>query len=185
MDKEIKQLTKALELGSMRIAAALEGLAHAIRPPPNGLVLGITSGDVAIGARESVRLETRSQIPVHLQRLEIPTWLRECFEIEDLIIGSRSLFPSGAPVHAAVFADPAVGLGGELVQVSQNVSLRVRNTSGAPCPFRATFICSGRAAHDQICGCGHRYAQHSPQPHPANANRVACALCDCSMLRPF
>lgn len=103
--------------------------------------LGFDSeANVAAGA--TVTVTTQPQIPFRVERLVVPSDLAGSFVVEELTVGKNPQLAAVVGVPARVFDERAVGvrLRGDTAQVSQNVSLRITNISGAPVRFRACVI---------------------------------------------
>lgn len=104
--------------------------------------LGFDSGATLIPAGGTVTINSQPQIPFRCERIVIPSDIAGGFVVEDFMVGKNSQFANDQPVPGRIFAENAVGvrLRTGTAQVSQNVVLRVTNTTGAPLRFRAAVI---------------------------------------------
>lgn len=103
--------------------------------------LGFDSG-VAVGAGLVATITSQPQIPFRVERLVVPSDIAGSFVLEDFIVGKNPQLANSTPVPARVFDERAVGvrLSGDTAQVSQNVTIRCQNISGAGVRFRAAVI---------------------------------------------
>ena len=103
--------------------------------------LGFDS-EVAIAAGATATITTQPQIPFRVERLVVPSDLAGSFVVEELTVGKNPQLAANVGVPARIYDERAVGmrLRGDTAQISQNVSLRVTNISGAPVRFRAAII---------------------------------------------
>ncbi len=105
--------------------------------------LGFPETDIAAGATENV--VTFPQIPFRGERLLVPSDICGLFSIDDIKVGKNSQLVASGPLPARCFSEVSVGVGLHLdtAQVSQQITLVVRNISGQAATFRAMLI--GRA----------------------------------------
>jgi hypothetical protein len=105
--------------------------------------LGFPETPVAAGATENVTVQP--QVPFRGERLVIPSDIAGLFMIDDIRVGKNSQLVSTGAIPARTFTEVGVGVGVHLdtAQVSQQITLRVRNISGQDATFRAALI--GRA----------------------------------------
>lgn len=103
--------------------------------------LGIDSGEDVVGG-DTVTINSQPQLPFRIERLVVPSDIGGNFVIEDFIVGKTSQFANEAAVPARIFDERAEGvwLRGDTAQTSQNVVLKVTNTSGGAIRFRAAVI---------------------------------------------
>lgn len=103
--------------------------------------LGFDS-EANVGAGATITVTTQPQIPFRVERLVVPSDLAGSFVVEELTVGKNPQLAAVVGVPARVFDERAVGvrLHGDTAQVSQNVSLRITNISGAAVRFRACVI---------------------------------------------
>jgi hypothetical protein len=85
------------------------------------------------------------QVPFRGERLLIPSDIAGLFSIDDIRVGKNSQLVTTGPLPARCFSEVSVGVGLHLdtAQVSQQITLRVRNISGQAATFRGMLI--GRA----------------------------------------
>jgi len=105
--------------------------------------LGFDSGPVLIPALGTASVINNPQVVFKTERLVVPSDIGGSFVIDDVIVGKNSQFASNAVgIPARTFDERGVGVGlaGDTAQISQNVIIKVTNTSGAPARFRATII---------------------------------------------
>ena len=90
-------------------------------------------------------ITTQPQVPFRGERLIIPSDIAGNFMIDDIRVGKNSQLVSTGSIPARAFSEVGVGVGIHLdtAQVSQQITLRVRNISGQDATFRAALI--GRA----------------------------------------
>lgn len=119
--------------------------AAVIKRDPNYVLreypLGFDS-ETAVGAAVQVSITTQPQIPFKVERLVVPSDIAGSFVVDELVVGKNPQLAANVAVPARVFDERAVGvrLRGDTAQVSQNVTLRVTNISGAAVRFRAAVI---------------------------------------------
>jgi len=103
--------------------------------------LGIDAGGI-VAPNDTVTINSQPQLPFRIERLVVPSDIAGSFVIEDFIVGKTSQFANEAAVPARIFDERAEGvwLRGDTAQTSQNVVLKVTNTSGAGVYFRAAVI---------------------------------------------
>jgi hypothetical protein len=101
--------------------------------------LGFVSLAIGIGA--TVTISTQPQKLFKPLRLVVPSTVAPFFTIDNIIVGTRSQFPSLVPIPAEMFIPEAedVDLVLDTVQPAINLSLVVTNISGAIQNFRAGF----------------------------------------------
>lgn len=105
--------------------------------------LGFDSGAILIPALGTASVINNPQVVFKTERLVVPSDIGGSFVIDDVIVGKNSQFASNAVgIPARTFDERGVGVGlaGDTAQISQNVIIKVTNTSGAPARFRATII---------------------------------------------
>lgn len=105
--------------------------------------LGFDSGAILIPALGTASVINNPQVVFKSERLVVPSDIGGSFVIDDVIVGKNSQFASNAVgIPARTFDERGVGVGlaGDTAQISQNVIIKVTNTSGAPARFRATII---------------------------------------------
>jgi len=102
--------------------------------------LGFPTTPVAGGGTATVT--SQPQVPFRPRRLIIPSDIAGSFLLNDILVGKNSMFPAPQPVPARAFTELGVGvdLNLDTAQISQIVTLRVENTSGAQLDFNAVMI---------------------------------------------
>lgn len=105
--------------------------------------LGFPETEITAGSTANV--VAFPQIPFRGERLVIPSDIAGLFSIDDVKIGKNSQLVASGPLPARAFSEVSVGVGLHLdtAQVSQQITLVVRNTSGQTATFRGMLI--GRA----------------------------------------
>lgn len=105
--------------------------------------LGFPETTIAAGATADV--VTFPQIPFRGERLLVPSDIAGLFAIDDIKVGKNSQLVASGPLPARCFSEVSVGVGLHLdtAQVSQQITVRVRNISGQSATFRGMLI--GRA----------------------------------------
>lgn len=101
--------------------------------------------ETSILAGDTANVVTFPQIPFRGERLVIPSDIAGLFVIDDIKVGKNSQLVAQNPLPARAFTEVAVGVGLHLdtAQVSQQITLSVRNVSGQTAVFRGMLI--GRA----------------------------------------
>ena len=101
--------------------------------------------ETSILAGDTANVVTFPQIPFRGERLVIPSDIAGLFAIDDIKVGKNSQLVASGPLPARAFSEVSVGVGLHLdtAQVSQQITLVVRNISGQTAVFRGMLI--GRA----------------------------------------
>ena len=105
------------------------------------LVLGFDSvANVAAGA--TVDVTSRPQVVFRPDRIVVPATIAPNFLIVDVRVGKNSQFTAAQPVPAEVFSQGGfqVGMKMDTAQISQDIVMRVTNTSLAVLRFNAAMI---------------------------------------------
>jgi hypothetical protein len=128
---------------AMRMAQ--QGIVTSTRGPTKAreYPIGFDSGAVLIPNGASVSITNRPQVVFRVERLVIPSDIGGGFVVEDVIVGKNSQFASNTVgLPARVFDERGVGvrLAGDTAQISQDITLKITNVSGAPARFRAAII---------------------------------------------
>lgn len=126
-----------------RLAAA--GIVTSTRGPTKAreYPLGFDSGAILIPNGAGVSITNRPQVIFRVERLVIPSDIGGGFVVEDVIVGKNSQLASNTVgLPARVFDERGVGvrLAGDTAQISQDITLKITNVSGAPARFRAAII---------------------------------------------
>lgn len=100
--------------------------------------LGFPSTDLS--PRSTTTVSVQPQVPFRGRRLVIPSNIADAIMVEGIYVGRNNMLMG--PVPARAFTELAMGmeLTMETAQVSQQVSLRVVNTSDRPLRFDAAII---------------------------------------------
>ena len=127
---------------AQRLAAA--GLVTSTRGPTKAreYPLGFDSATL-IPNGASVSITNRPQVVFRVERLIVPSDIGGGFVIEDVIVGKNSQLASNTVgLPARMFDERGVGvrLAGDTAQISQDITLKITNVSGAPARFRAGII---------------------------------------------
>lgn len=103
-------------------------------------------GPTVINGGATVNIIVQPQVTFKGKRLVIPSDFAGAVLINDLKIGNTSQLPSSNPLPGRAFTEFAVGMEQDFdtAQISQQISLSVTNTSGAPITF--TALLSGLVA---------------------------------------
>ena len=127
----------ALRQLAMKHAAAL--VPRQIRKA-NDFPLGF--GPTVIAAGATVNIIVQPQTPFKGHRLVIPSDFAGAVLINDIKVGKNSQLPSSNPLPGRMFTEFGVGmtLGLDTASISQQISLSITNTSGAPITFTAGLI---------------------------------------------
>jgi len=98
-------------------------------------------GPVTIAAGATANIIVQPQVTFKGKRLFIPSDFAGAILVNDLKVGNVSQFPSSNGVPGRVFTEFAVGADQDFdtAQISQQISLSVTNTSGAPIVFTASL----------------------------------------------
>jgi len=131
--------------GMLRELAARNASALVERKPQKSreFPLGFPETDIDAGGTADVT--SFPQVPFRGERLIVPSDIAGLFSIDDIRVGKNSQLVASGPLPARAFSEVSVGVGVHLdtAQVSQQITLRVRNISGQTATFRAMLI--GRA----------------------------------------
>jgi len=144
MGAEVNPTQQMIEQAvAMRMAQ--QGIITSTRGPSKAreYPIGFDSGAVLIPNGASVSITNRPQVVFRVERLVIPSDIGGGFVVEDVIVGKNSQLASNTVgLPARVFDERGVGvrLAGDTAQISQDLTLKVTNVSGAPARFRAAII---------------------------------------------
>jgi len=99
-------------------------------------------GPTVIAGGATVNIIVQPQVTFKGKRLVIPSDFAGVILINDLKIGNISQLPSSNPLPGRMFTEFAVGVEQDFdtAQISQQVSLSVTNTGGAPVTFTAGLL---------------------------------------------
>lgn len=119
--------------------AMRQGAALVDRAPTKARTYSQGFGPTVIAAGATVNIIVQPQVAFKGQRLVIPSDFAGAILVNDLKIGNQSQLPSSNPLPGRAFTEFAVGMQQEFdtAQISQQISLSVTNTSGAPVTFSA------------------------------------------------
>ena len=120
---------------------AMRGGAAAVvtRGPSKARIYTQGFGPTVIAGGATVNIIVQPQVTFKGKRLVIPSDFAGVILINDLKIGNVSQLPSSNPLPGRMFTEFAVDVGQDFdtAQISQQVSLSVTNTGGAPVTFTA------------------------------------------------
>jgi len=105
------------------------------------LILGFDS--VAnVAAAATADITSRPQVVFRPDRVVVPATIAPNFLIVDIRVGKNSQFTAAQPVPGEVFSQGGfqVGMKMDTAQISQDVVMRVTNTSAGPLRFNAAMI---------------------------------------------
>jgi hypothetical protein len=99
-------------------------------------------GPTVIAGGATVNIIVQPQVAFKGKRLVIPSDFAGVILINDLKIGNTSQLPSSNPLPGRMFTEFAVGVEQDFdtAQISQQISLSVTNTGGAPVTFTAGLL---------------------------------------------
>lgn len=128
---------------AQRIAA--QGLVVSQRAPMRAreYPLGFDSGAILIPNNTSASITNRPQVVFRTERLVVPSDIGGGFVVDDVIVGKNSQLASNTVgLPARIFDERSVGvrLAADTAQISQDITLKITNVSGAPARFRAAII---------------------------------------------
>jgi hypothetical protein len=105
------------------------------------LILGFDS-IANVGAGVTLDITSRPQVVFRPDRVVVPATIAPNFLIVDIRVGKNSQFTASQPVPAEVFSQGGfqVGMKMDTAQISQDVVMRVTNTSAGALRFNAAMI---------------------------------------------
>jgi hypothetical protein len=127
----------------MRTLAARHSVGVVPRPVTKGREYPLGFPATEIEPHRTVHVTSFPQVPFRGRRLVIPSDIAGAVLLEDLKVGKNSMFASAnGHVPGRMFTEFAVGvdLNLDTAQISQQISLTVRNTSGSRIMFTASLI---------------------------------------------
>lgn len=138
--KALKVNPEVLKMLAERNASALVS-----RAPQKSREFPLGFPETSIDAGDTANVVTFPQVPFRGERLLIPSDIAGLFAIDDIKVGKNSQLVASGPLPARCFSEVSVGVGLHLdtAQVSQQITLVVRNISGQTATFRGMLI--GRA----------------------------------------
>lgn len=129
----------------LRALAEKNASALVERKPQKSREFPLGFPEVTVPAGGTADITAQPQVPFRGERLIIPSDIAGLFMLDDIRVGKNSQLVSTGSIPARTFTEVGVGVGVHLdtAQVSQQITLRVRNISGQDATFRAALI--GRA----------------------------------------
>jgi hypothetical protein len=132
-------------MGAMEIGAQLPHPKLRMRRPQDGrrLPLGVVSSNPAsIPPGLSQDITSRPQVLFRLERFIVPSDIAALFVIDNITVGTNSVFAATGPVPARVFDEQATNvlLGTDTNMPATDLTTKVTNISLAPAVFRAAYI---------------------------------------------
>lgn len=129
----------------LRELAARNASALVERKPQKSREFPLGFPETLVEAAATEDVTAFPQVPFRGERLIVPSDIAGLFAIDDIRVGKNSQLVATGPLPARGFSEVGVGVGVHLdtAQVSQQITLRVRNISGQDATFRAMLI--GRA----------------------------------------
>ena len=130
-------------MGAYQIGADLPHPRLKAMRPMSGrrLPLGVRSnGNIAAGAGATIK--NQPQVLFRLERFVVPSDIAGFFDIDDIVVGTASVFAAQGAVPARAFDEQATNilLGTDTNQPATDLTTKVVNIDAAPHLFRACYI---------------------------------------------